>query len=197
MCYVILYVMAQKYNSILQIYKKYIYDDNDEFDFKNVELKVQNKQQKLLSTEAKLEQEIDKEILEFDILKFQYESIVINENYTHIIILDKEECLSQKKKFKQYIKTILRNLNFQELENLFQITLENQQQNFLISFLKHQKNYLCEFTDQDVQGIMIEDNLQQIIQSFQNYILNSVFNITTQKNENQNSQTSDDVPKKK
>ncbi|KAL4513094.1 hypothetical protein ABPG72_017779 [Tetrahymena utriculariae] len=141
------------------------------------------------------EQEKDKEILVLDILKFQYEFIEINENNAHILILDKEECLSFKKKFKQYMKSIQKNLNFNQLENLFQITLENEQQNFLISFLKQQIKFLCEFTDQDVQGIMINANLQQIIQPFQNYILNYVFNIIINKSENENSQDQDDIPK--
>ncbi|KAL4512710.1 hypothetical protein ABPG72_020547 [Tetrahymena utriculariae] len=143
-----------------------------------------------------IEQEKDKNILVLDILKFQYESIQIIENNMHILILDKEECLLLKKKIKQYMESVQKNLNCYQLENLFKITIENSEQNFLIPFLKQQKNYLCEFINQGIQGILIDTNQQQIIKQFQNYILKSVFNITINKNKNQISQGSHDVPKK-
>ncbi|KAL4505346.1 hypothetical protein ABPG72_002408 [Tetrahymena utriculariae] len=66
------------------------------------------------------EYEKEKHILAMDALEYQYNIIQINENITHIFILDKEECLKIDKKLKQFMESIQTNLNFYQFGDLFQ-----------------------------------------------------------------------------
>ncbi|KAL4461308.1 hypothetical protein ABPG72_012860 [Tetrahymena utriculariae] len=73
------------------------------------------------------EKKNEKHIQALDVLQYQYKTIEVNENTTHIFILEKEECLLIDKKIKLYMENIFKNLNFKQFGDLFQITIENKQ----------------------------------------------------------------------
>ncbi|KAL4511091.1 hypothetical protein ABPG73_008169, partial [Tetrahymena malaccensis] len=132
-------------------------------------------------------QELTKDILVMQTLDFSFDHIQIEQNNTHVLFLSLEECIQIDKKLELFVLAIESILNFSKIEKNLEIDFEDiqkqqkQQNQFQISteflkvFFKDQKYYICEFYNKENHGIMLQANKNLIIQSFQDYIFNSIF----------------------
>ncbi|EAR88325.2 tetratricopeptide repeat protein (macronuclear) [Tetrahymena thermophila SB210] len=141
------------------------------------------------------EKELERDISILQALRLNnYQHFEVEWNNTYIQVLPLSECQLVELKLKNFLMEALPKLNFSKIGRYLEIIIKNnqffkeekvrKQIDFLFSFLKDQKYYLCEFYDQDIKGIQLSVNYSQIIRSFQDFILNAIFGLNLVK-ENQ------------
>ncbi|KAL4493893.1 hypothetical protein ABPG73_010171, partial [Tetrahymena malaccensis] len=125
--------------------------------------------------------------LMFDALQLEYQKIDIQSHNTYAFILSKKDIENLQAKLTIFNLALNDALNFSEFQNHSEITLKNtnkqikiqkyeKQIDFLFSFLKDQKYYQCEFNVKQIEGIMLDADLQQIIQLLQDFLIQQIFN---------------------
>ncbi|KAL4493892.1 hypothetical protein ABPG73_010170 [Tetrahymena malaccensis] len=153
------------------------YEEQDECQYEDelIQIKYNMTQQELKITQQT-----------FEALQLEYEEIDIQSHNTYVFVLSKKDIENLQSNLKNFNQVLDEIFNILKFKKHFEITFknENKQQNsekeidFLFSFLKNQKYYLCEFNDQQIEGIMLKADHQQIIQSFQDYINLQIYNIS-------------------
>ncbi|KAL4450410.1 hypothetical protein ABPG74_019308 [Tetrahymena malaccensis] len=125
----------------------------------------------------------------FEALKINCQIIDISINNTYVFILSVSDIEVIQDQIKLFNESLNKVLNYSSYKNYFEISFKDSDQykkfqsqekqiEFLLSFIKEQTYYMCEFNDKQVEGIMLNLIQQQIIQQLQNFVIYHIFNLS-------------------